>query len=437
MSPLHLLRDRIACLVRDRRGVSTLAFAGSAMTLFGAVALATDAGLFYAARRSAQNAADAGAQAAVMSLSLSGRDMAIAAGRDIATRNGFTNGVAGTTVAVNIPPLSGGRTTDGNAVEVVVRQTQTMGTSALFMSTAPTVQGRAVATLRSSSNVCILALTGPVTAGGNVAVNTPNCVIASNARGDGSITINGTSLSLRAFTLAAVGTCVNCGITPVVLTERFREWQAPSDNPFRHLDSKTMPPLGLNPVNGPSLNNGTVQPFESNGRRVIQGSVRITGNQSLTLLPGTYYIWNGDFSVQSGTVNCPTCTGTAGVTIVLTGDPGTIGDFDVNAVATVNLRAPAAPADTDFRGVLFYRDARATRNSTSNPPARLNGSGTVSLSGGLYFPNAHARINGNNSTLACSVIVAGSIDFTGNADVTGCAALGTPLPRTRAVINFE
>jgi Flp pilus assembly protein TadG len=423
-------------LLRDRRGASSLMFTGLAVTLFGAVALATDAGLTYSAKRGAQNAADASATAAAVSLAMGGRDVAIATGRDIAGRNGFVHAGA-TTVAVNVPPASGPRASDSSAVEVIVSQTQTLGPSGLFISTPPTVRGRAVASLLSGTNVCILSLTGPVTAGGNTVVNTPNCVIASNMRGAGSIAVNGGSLDLTAFTLSAVGSCVNCNTSSVILTEAFREWQVPAENPYAHLDSKTLPPLGNNSINASSINSGTLLPYELNGGRVLRGDLKITGQQVLSLQPGTYYIYNGNFDVQSGTVNCPTCTGTSGVTIVLGGSPSSIGGITINANAVVNLRAPANPADSAFRGVLFYRSAAATSNSTSNPPVKINGGGTLSLAGGMYFPRTHVRVNGNSGSVVCSVLVAASIEFTGNANVTGCATMGTPVPRTRAVVMAE
>jgi hypothetical protein len=101
------------------------------------------------------------------------------------------------------------------------------------------------------------------------------------------------------------------------------------------------------------------------------------------------------------------------------------------------LRAPNTPADPDWRGVLFFRDPRATSNPTNNPAVQINGGMTTQLRGGMYFPNSHVRFNGNAGSSACSVVVAGSIEFSGNAGVALCAETGTATPRTRQVAISE
>ncbi|WP_372624089.1 pilus assembly protein TadG-related protein [Falsiroseomonas sp.] len=432
------MRHRLARLRADRRGISSVAFAGSILAVFGAVAMATDVGVWYAARRGAQNAADAGATAAVMALSLSGPNAGRAAGLDIAGRNGFPNTVGGrTTVAVNIPPSTGALTADPTAVEVVVRQQQTMTAAALFLDAAPTVEARTVGRLRESSNVCILALTGQLWAGGNTTVNTPDCVMASNRRFPPSIEIAGGSLDITAFSLSAVSSCLNCDSSQVRLTQRYREFQAPTEDPFRHLLSKTLPRPSGNCQNFNENSDPDPLPYELNGQR-LYCNMHVTGGRAVQLSPGTYYIWEGDFRIGGGSsVTCPTCTAGQGVAVVLTGDPGEIGDFTINSNSYVNLRAAREARDPDYNGVLFYRDVRGGYGSTSSPSVTLNGGTNMSLVGGLYFPSTHVRVNGNAAVIACSVVVAASIDFIGNAEVNGCGETGTRVPRTRQVMVAE
>ncbi|HEV7265133.1 MAG TPA: pilus assembly protein TadG-related protein [Falsiroseomonas sp.] len=432
------IRYRVARLRADRRAFSSVAFAGSVLAVFGAVAMATDVGVWYVARRGAQNAADAGATAAVMALSLSGPHAGRAGGLDIASRNGFANTTGGrTTVAVNIPPSTGALTADPTAVEVVVRQQQTMTAAALFLDAAPTVAGRTVGRLRESSNVCILALTGQLWAGGGTTVNTPDCVLASNRRSAPSIEIAGGSLDITAFSLSAVASCLNCDSSQVHLSERYREFQAPTEDPFRHLLAKALPRPASNCQNFNENSDPDPLPYELNGQR-LYCNMHVTGGRTVNLSPGTYYIWKGDFRINGGSsVVCPTCTGDQGVAIVLTGDPGAIGNFTIGSNSYVRLRAARVARNPDYNGVLFYRDVRGGYGSTSSPSVTLNGGSNMSLTGGLYFPSTHVRINGNAAVNTCSVIVAASVEFSGNAQVNGCGDTGTRVPRTRQVVVAE
>jgi hypothetical protein len=434
------LRKTFQQLRGDRRGVTSFAFAASLLTVLGAAGVATDAGIWYAARRGAQNAADVGATAAAVSLAFTDSSTARVVAVDTATRNGFPNAGA-SSVAVNIPPTQGLHRTNATAVEVVVRQTQSLGFAGFFISTPPVVQGRAVATLRDASNVCILALSGELSAGGNTSVNTPTCVLASNRRAAPSVQIVGNSISVNAFSLSAVRTCQNCDNGGVTLAERYGEFQPPTADPYAALNSKALPLVnnGSACATMPGGRTVTLRPFETNGRKPYCGNMRVNGGDTVALEPGTYYIHEGDLIVQGGgTLTCPTCTNGRGVAIVfIGGNASRIGGVNINGNAIVDLRAARDAADPDYNGILFYRDIRATTNSTNNPAVDLNGTATVKLSGGMYFPSTHVRMTGTAGTIACSVVVAASVEFNGTADVTGCAQIGTRVPQTRIVMVSE
>ena len=78
------------------------------MALLFAVGLSIDAGQLFAAKRTMQEAADAGAFAAAVVIYEGGSTaQATAAAIADVTKNGFTDGVANTTVTVNAPPTSG------------------------------------------------------------------------------------------------------------------------------------------------------------------------------------------------------------------------------------------------------------------------------------------------------------------------------------------
>ena len=97
------------------------------MAMMFVVGLAVDAGQLFAAKRSMQEAADAAAFAGAVVIYQGGTiTEAKAAAVSDATKNGFTDGVGNTTVAVDSPPLTGTYTGDVNHVAVtIVRQVKT------------------------------------------------------------------------------------------------------------------------------------------------------------------------------------------------------------------------------------------------------------------------------------------------------------------------
>ncbi|MCS6920478.1 MAG: pilus assembly protein TadG-related protein, partial [Elioraea sp.] len=85
-------------LCRDDRGTTALLTGAVASVVVGFAGLVADGGTWYVARRNAQTAADAAAQAATLAL-LRGQDVTATA-RDSAARNGFDPASPDTTVRV-------------------------------------------------------------------------------------------------------------------------------------------------------------------------------------------------------------------------------------------------------------------------------------------------------------------------------------------------
>jgi hypothetical protein len=424
-------------VLADRRGVTALAFAGSSMGVFGAVALATEAGVWYSARRGLSNAADIAAISAASTLPRQGAAAARTAAFDMARRNGFADGGANS-VLVNIPPSSGAFAGNPAAVEVVVRQQQRTGVAGMLIESAPNVRGRSVATLVDNRDVCILALTGKLSLWGSANVDAPNCVLGSN-RTVGIGVAFGNNVSVEGWGVSAVTACDGCDGGNVRLVEPAQERQLPIVNPFAHLDSKALPRFNGSTCLDPGSNPTNLQPYELNGRRAYCKDITLNAGTTLTLVPGTYYLSNASLQMSGGsTITCPTCTGGQGVTIVLTGDANKVGDIDIRGGATmVGLNAPAEPEDPDFRGVLFYRDVIA--NTGGGTAVKINGGADMGIAGGLYFPTSTVEFSGGESAAGCIVLVAGTIDMKGNAaaSVTTCANTATAVPKTRIAAVVE
>jgi hypothetical protein len=132
--------------------------------------------------------------------------------------------------------------------------------------------------------------------------------------------------------------------------------------------------------------------------------------------PGTYYINQGDFVLSSATTaDCPTCTGTAGVTFVLTSTAGgsTVGSATIDGSAKVTLNAPTDPS-YPYPSVLIYQD-RAF--SGTSKPSFTSGT-NINIKGALYFPSSTISFGGNTTmTNTCATVIGKKVNFTGSVSL--------------------
>jgi Flp pilus assembly protein TadG len=382
-------RPVLSCL-RDRRGAIAVAFAVGSTAVLGMVALATEGGVWYAARRNAQTAADMGAFAGVAQLAWRGQDsagqtLALNAGRGTAASNGFTNdrrtdGTAGRTrvdVQVGVWDAAAARfvptTSSPTAVQVEVRQIQRLGIAGIFANDPPVVNVRAVATIKALSSACILSLTGQTTITGNNTLNAPDCAIASNRPGESIDCGQNASRNMDVLGLIAVGTasapCDNTGAqifeNQISLADPYQyvrnAWLAnpPSirNNDCQDVDNRANPrrnsivqpdPDGSGsvwrplPYNNSALGGGTVT--------AICDDVKIQAGDQMILTPGTYFFADANLQITGGQVSCPTCTNGQGVTLVFTqistGAGGTRGNNRIGTIQVtggdIQLTAPTA-----------------------------------------------------------------------------------------------
>jgi hypothetical protein len=437
-------------VLHDRRGATAVIFGLSATVVIGFVGLGTEGGTWYLTRRNAQNAADVAAYAGAVRLSFAQSDLgltlanakpqAIAAATDTATQNGFTTGTSSTIVTPITPPVApSGFAGNVTAVEVTVQRTRPRLLSGLFLASDPVIIARGVASLLSQGPACMLAQSGGLSIGGSATVNAGSCTLASNNTASNGINIFG-SATVSAGSLTSAGGCSGCA--SATLTTPYTAYAPPTTNPFAYLDTKVLPTFsnstcysvtGLNNNNGNiSVSPLTLSPQPNKAICALHAS---NSGQVIHFTPGTYYFYNTNFTIDGGTVDCPTCTGGAGVTLVFTGNPASIGGPVIAANATVTLTAPsrnfgdnpATPAahdDRDYDGILFFRDPRATSNS-GNAQVKINGGANTVLTGGMYFPNSSITYQGNSNTSQCSVLIAGAISLTGNTgvNVSNCGGL--------------
>jgi len=430
----------LSAAARSRRGSVASLFAVTGATLVGMVALAAEAGIWQLQWREARGAADLAALSGALAIERGGDAVAVA--RDAVARNGFVQGGDGgrTSVAVAMPPTAGAFAGRSDAVEVVVSQVQPLGMARLALSAAPVVTGRAVAVSVVDFEACILALGGGLILGGNSTINAQRCALAANAPVQG-INIVG-SARVRASDLITTGPCNGCDgpdvwtddtrlVRPSVVANRTN----PVRDPFADLQNWTpTPPAACTPV---TFTNRVANLTAGPAGTSICSDLTIGTNQTVNLAPGLYYLNNASLTVRG------TLSG-SGVTIVMTGNSSTVGTVRINAQSTTTLSGPASsliPGHAEGRGLIIYRDARASNNGPQNE-VQLNGGASMRLTGAVYLPTSDVQVNGNSGTnySSCMAIIGYALNFSGNSDtrvdVSGCTGV-TDVPAVRVARLVE
>jgi hypothetical protein len=383
------------------------------VTMLGMLALAVDASFMYTERNRMSAAADAAAKGAAQELRRGvSANLQAFANREV-TMHGLTPSPGGdTTVAVATPPTEGAFVGQTGYVQVrVSRPTATFFARILdagWSSLTPTAFAVAGA---SPSPTCIYVLGNDPDAlslANNVVVDMPNCGIQ-----DGGGAAVGNSANTHIITSGvsiAVGSCPSPSVMPNCIPNG-----APPLDPLVTLPPPADPGPALlsacpaeNIINGPV----TLNPGRYCGIQFNSGSV-------LTMTPGTYYMTGPIHPRNPGTDL--TWNG-SGVMIFLASSSGQL-DLESNHV-TVNLSAPTSGT---YKGILFYQE----RGNTNPATLSKNNAQGMTLSGALYFPDAHLSMKNNNGVVVndCTVIVARTIDFNNNSEFGNpCSAYGgSPL----------
>jgi hypothetical protein len=167
----------------------------------------------------------------------------------------------------------------------------------------------------------------------------------------------------------------------------------------------------------------------------------------LNLVPGTYWITDGDLVFPNGgaTLQCPTCDPTtgAGVTIILTtakNQNGTVGALILGSKAVLNLNAPNSGT---FKGLGIIQDSNGLpAGTTIDTSSTAKANATESLTGLVYFPQSSMDFQGGPNAAGphCLILVVSTVSLAGNPDLdsTGCSNLGVPgLPQAKTITLTE
>jgi hypothetical protein len=425
-------------------------FVASASGFLGMAGFGMEVSTWYLELRHGQNAADAAAIAGVLQLTQSSSDYtgAHTAGSNVATDNGYTSGSNNATVTIEPGTYSGGSFSAAsgscspscNAVRATINRAEPRSFSALILGRGSTnVREVATAVLGAVGPACSLALGGGLGFSGSASVTGTNCSLASNKSGSQSISFNGAGANKTQANaiLVGAGGCTQSGSGSPCTQPGNLMYQPPTLDPYQALqtDSSAIP-SAVNATNCKSSTTAT-SPYVISSRVFCVGSDLVVNNSSgtVTLTPGTYFFYNSSIKTSGGSLTC------AGCTIIFTGTATKLGQLSING-GTVNMSAAftSAYADTNYNGILFYMDARYAEQkaqSCGSVQVSIQGSPTITLNGGMYFPNASVCVTGNafSTSESCLSLVAWSVYYNGNAteNLSGCSNTGTKTAQVRAV----
>jgi hypothetical protein len=398
--------------------------------LIGALGLAIDGGQMYAHRQMAQAAADAAAQAGIMSIldgtnatsahpfgtgtpPIASSTCTTADGRTpcvYARNNGF-GGTAADTVTLSFPAtVSGVALSSASVPALAVTVQRTLKTGLIrFIGAAATTTITAKATAALVGVVspdCVYALdpSAPnafqATNGATVALN--GCAIAVNSSNSDAMTVNGGS-TVTASAISVVGgvSISNGGSTTPAPTTGV----AAAADPLASLPSPTVGACNYTNYS-PGYGTWALTPG------VYCGGINISNGATATFAPGVYIINGGALSLVGGTTD----TG-SGVMFYLTGTNASYGSVNISNGANVTFSGPTSGS---YTGIVFYQN----RTITSSVNATFSGGVSMKLTGTLYFPTTSVLFsNGSSVSNVYTAIVAKQVSFTGGTslqyDATG------------------
>jgi hypothetical protein len=349
--------------------------------LIGFVALATDAGLLFRARRKMQTAADSAAFAGAVQLFYNGTANITSAATAAAKANGVDNSISGNYVQVYNPPADGPNTGCASCVEVVVRTPNRTFLTAFTGTNSFNVGARAVAGAPGHNSNCIWLVDPSMSGqlqmqgGANSQLNASGCSVYLNSNSNSAVSLTGNPtvnvVALNDVSTQNVSTkgnfsgTVNSGVTPQSppLPANF---DIPSNTCTGHTDSTTTSISGNYFASAPSAD--TVVCFSkaitlSNGA-YLQGAaddgVLYVFQAGLTIANGaTVNVGHASYSTSDGTF-----TATQGATLDLEG-----GSFSMSPNSSTVLNA-YAPTSGTYNGIALMQPSS---NTSSSPINECNG----------------------------------------------------------------
>lgn len=409
-----MLKAAFKKLWNNERGNALIIMGASLPLIMGAAGLANDTIQWALWKRELQRAADSAAIAGVYAIA-AGDDVEDAATADLAHNNHAADFTVST--AIQHSPSAGAYTSDANAVRVVLGAQKELAFSSMFLSSAPTINATATATIVPTGDYCVVSLestsTTGISVGGTADVDLGCGMITNSTSMDAAIAF-GTS-TVDASPIAAVGgidASDNWGDGTQLLP--FTLAQA---DPFGDIDPPTPAGCSNFPNNNP---NSVLDLTAQTGVVCYKSDMDIKGD---VRLGSAIYVLDAADLKMSNTGAKLSCNG---CTIILTSstaatDPGSIGNVslqggEVDLIATTDDASP-------YQGISIYQDRRAPNCNNCNI---VNGNSASSFQGAFYFPGQEFQFAGTSGmSTNCVQMVARRVTFSGTSGISNVCPAGS------------
>ena len=383
------------------RGQVMVLICVSLIAIMGMIAVVTDFGFMQEQRNLMQTAADSAAMAGSEELNYG--DEVTAAKADAAT-NGYTNGAASVTVAVNNPPSMGPNTANTEYVEAIVSKAEPTYFLRLLGVSTMTVSARAVAYEGNGPN-CIYVMdpsaSGAMSSNGNVNVQS-SCGLLVDSSSSTGMTVNG-NVTIAAPTIGVVGNYSKNG--NVTLTPTPKTGVIAASDPLAYLQEPTVGSCAHTSFSLNGNNGSSGSPYQLYAGTYC-GGISVNGNSWLHFNAGTYVLAGGGMLINGNS----TMTGT-GITFYNTTGLGAYGAITLNGNSQANFSAPTSGS---LAGILFFQDRSIPSTGAAST---INGNSSSTFDGALYFPTTQVTFNGNSSANGYSIVVADKLVINGNAAI--------------------
>jgi hypothetical protein len=376
---------------KKRRAMVAVLVALCLTVLASFVAIAIDGGMLQHTQRITQATADAAALAAAedlyanwrIGLGLDPNGTAKAKALAVAAANGSSNDLVNSKVTVNIPPLSGPFTGKAGYAEVIVENYLTRGFSSIWGGDKLTVRSRAVAIgqwLPSRNGIIVLDPSSPGSltdnGGGTISVVGADILVDSNSPSAATAT-GGGSVSAPNFWVTGVPGISTSGSG--TFNGNIFANQVPTPDPLAYLpepDPTTMVLQSNNPTHASSLQTLNLQPG------VYKGGIQVTGQASLNMAPGIYYMDGGGFSFTGqGNLNA------VGVMIFM--NPKSNSD-NINIGGTGQIIF-SPPTSGIYQGIALWQERSSTNTVT------IAGGGSSQITGTFYAQHGTLSVSGGGT----------------------------------------
>jgi hypothetical protein len=402
------LTKRLAANRLTRRGAVVVLVAISLAVILAFVAIAIDGGGLLEERRQAQAVSDAAAIAAAEDLfrnyprnkGLDVDETAEERARAIAASNGYSGDGTQSIVNVRTSPeayLGGphqGQSIPRGYAEVSVQFNQPRYFSAIFGDGAIPIPARAVARgswAPSFIGIHVLDLhqPGSLYGNGNATVKVTGAKIIVNSDAPDAATSNGLVIEGDDFKITGGTRTTGSGafIGPIEYGTE------PQPDPLRHIPEPTT--VGMPVNNKLKFSNGTRDITPG----VYRGGIGVSGQGSLNMAPGIYYMDGGGFQF----------TGQGNLLaqgVMIYNAPQS--NSDVVKIAGTGSIIMSPPQDGLYKGLTLFQDRESSNTMT------VTGGGLMDIAGTFYCANGTLDVGGGGSGKIGSQYVSRYLSITGN-----------------------